>query len=215
MLVLGVSVAALRLTTPTRPALHPALALAPHLLLALSVISSIAWIAWVHVRAARRRDAAHATVSNGTAGSLAERQPLLNGEDDSVRSGVKLGGEDSEGPTGWELLLGIAKVLVAVALVGVTVGKLLGVEDGSKTRWTRVFEGGMIAVPVGALPRRPYSQKRLMLNVSAGLRRRDERRDHRRQSTHATCSHPAGCSEQRTRAVLGSRLRSSPVSTQA
>ncbi|KAJ8291463.1 ATP-dependent bile acid permease [Rhodotorula toruloides] len=147
MLVLGVSVAALRLTTPTRPALHPALALAPHLLLALSVISSIAWIAWVHVRAARRRDAAHATVSNGTAGSLAERQPLLNGEDDSVRSGVKLGGEDSEGPTGWELLLGIAKVLVAVALVGVTVGKLLGVEDGSKTRWTRVFEGGMIAVP--------------------------------------------------------------------
>ncbi|BGO95913.1 hypothetical protein JCM10020v2_007650 [Rhodotorula toruloides] len=87
-------------------------------------------------------------MANGTAGSLAERQPLLNSkEQDSVRSGVKLGGEDSEGPTGWELLLGIAKVLVAVALVGVTVGKLLGVEDGSKTRWTRVFEGGMIAVP--------------------------------------------------------------------
>ncbi|GAA6057830.1 hypothetical protein NBRC10513_001157 [Rhodotorula toruloides] len=147
MLVLGGCAPALSLTTPARLAVHPALALAPHLLLALSVISSIAWVAWVHIRAARRPSTARGTDDNGTGDSPEERQPLLDGEDDSVRSGVKLRGEDSEGPTGWELLLGIAKVLVAVALVGVTVGKLLGVEDGASTRWTRVFEGGMIAVP--------------------------------------------------------------------
>ncbi|BGP27903.1 hypothetical protein JCM10295v2_006890 [Rhodotorula toruloides] len=50
-------------------------------------------------------------------------------------------------PTGWELMLGAANVLIAVTLVGVTVGKLQGVETGVSPGWTRVFEGGMIAIP--------------------------------------------------------------------
>jgi hypothetical protein len=132
-------------SAPARLDVHPVLALAPHLLLALSVISSTAWLAWVHARAARRRKGSSSAVNNGTASHQEERQPLLGGEHTSDGTS---GEEKHEGFTGWELLLGAVKVLNAVALVGVAVGKLQGVELGESTRWTRVFEGGTMAVPV-------------------------------------------------------------------
>jgi len=128
---------------PERLHTHPALGLAPHLLLGLSLLTTVAYIAWVHVRAAR---SSRTSTSSARNGSAEERAPLLD-DDRSQADPIKVDGRRRHGddaPTGHELLLETGKVIVAVALMSLSLARLTGLEGGRHARWTRVLEGGII-----------------------------------------------------------------------
>ncbi|BGP51975.1 hypothetical protein JCM10450v2_007935 [Rhodotorula kratochvilovae] len=124
------------------PSTHPLVALTPHLLLGLSVVASVAWIARVHIRAARARRTRSATHDNGAAH---ERTPLLGAQADPREVD---GRAQTTAPTGWELVLEAVKVIVAVGLLGLSVVRLTGLEAGAEALWTRVMEGGIVGTTV-------------------------------------------------------------------
>ncbi|GAA5842760.1 hypothetical protein JCM9279_003979 [Rhodotorula babjevae] len=143
MLVFDALVALRPATPPARLHTHPVVALVPHLLLGISVLSTVVYIASIHVRAARHRRSSSTRPPNGTA---QERAPLLD-EDGSQADPIKVDGRQRHGddtPTGHELLLEASKVIVAVALLSLSVARLTGLEGGRHARWTRVLEGGII-----------------------------------------------------------------------
>ncbi|GAA6051563.1 hypothetical protein JCM3770_003474 [Rhodotorula araucariae] len=141
MLVLSASRAVGGSTSAAAPSTHPLVALAPHTLLGLSLVASVAWLARAHVRAARALRKGPAAVI----GAAQEREPLLGDgcAQAEVDRRVQL-----DAPTGWELTLEAAKVLVAVGVLGLTVARVTGLEGGPKLRWTRVMEGGIAATTV-------------------------------------------------------------------
>lgn len=141
MLVFGPLAA---LTRPDTLSTHRTLALTPHLLLGLSLSSSVAWVAWIHVRAAKAR---RTNTQDARDGSAHEQAPLLAADDPQADPAPRVDGpkEGGDAPTGWELLLEAAKVVVAVALLGLSVARLVGLEGGRRARWTRVLEGGVVA----------------------------------------------------------------------
>ncbi|GAA5895640.1 hypothetical protein JCM8208_005288 [Rhodotorula glutinis] len=142
MLVFDVLAALRPATPPERLHTHPAVALVPHLLLGLSLLSTVAYIAWVHVRALRSRRASSSNSRNGTA---QEQEPLL--ADHHLQADpLKVDGrrQGADAPTGHELLLEASQVIVAVVLLSLSVSRLVGLEGGGHARWTRVLEGGII-----------------------------------------------------------------------
>ncbi|GAA5902469.1 hypothetical protein JCM6882_002761 [Rhodosporidiobolus microsporus] len=148
MLVLQVLAEALRPSPSPHSSPSLALALLPHILLALSVLSTLAWIGFVHVRAARRRRTGHAHLGTARGGRDDEREPLLEEGAEGSRREENADGQRDEAlfPTGWELLLEAVKVLTAVALFGLSLAKLVAYEDGRRNRWARVLEGGIVGV---------------------------------------------------------------------
>lgn len=123
----------------------PLLALSPHLLLVLAALHSVGWLAWVHVRARRDRKRSSEGLAKSARRSSDEdeRAPLL-----STSRGVHAEEQEaSEGlsASGWELVLEAVKVLVTVALFGLSLAKLTGYDNG---KWELVLEGGIIGLTV-------------------------------------------------------------------
>ncbi|GJN94069.1 hypothetical protein Rhopal_007133-T1 [Rhodotorula paludigena] len=143
MLVLATSAQSSASSYPDRPSVHPVVALAPHILVGACITSTLVWLAWVHVRAGRRR---RRGVSAGRVQDAQDREPLLGAQDEATDPTEPNGASEGQAPTGWELVLEALKVLVAVALVGLSSAKMLASEAGRSLRWSRVLEGGIIAL---------------------------------------------------------------------
>ncbi|GAA6039810.1 hypothetical protein JCM8097_004230 [Rhodosporidiobolus ruineniae] len=131
-------------TSPDLPPPHSkpgvALALFPHILLSACVLSSLAWIAYVHVRAARRKRASLSAVKRSGQQDAEEHAPLLAESSPNIQDASDEGSVAS----GWKLVLEAIKVLVAIALLGLSLAKLVAFEDGRRNKWARVLDGGIV-----------------------------------------------------------------------
>jgi hypothetical protein len=143
------------------------LALAPHLITLLAVLHSVVWLGWVHYRAARQLRREATLPENG--GAPRDRRndesaPLLSSP--NPRGGTDEGPPEPLRASGWELVLEGMKVVVAVALFGLSLAKLTGYDGG---KWDRVLEGGIVALTV----RLPIllSARREVLTKSRGANR--------------------------------------------
>ncbi|GAA5833694.1 hypothetical protein JCM11251_003207 [Rhodosporidiobolus azoricus] len=138
----------------TLPPLHNSpsifVALLPHILLAISILSSVGWIGWIHIRAGRKGRASPFASPSTSGRRNDERRPLLHTEAEQPRQdqdAVPSTAKETLAPTGWELLLEAAKVLTAAALFGLSLAKLVSYEnEGRGNRWARVLEGGVVGV---------------------------------------------------------------------
>ncbi|BGP20499.1 hypothetical protein JCM10213_007656 [Rhodosporidiobolus nylandii] len=123
------------------------LALSPHIALGASLLSCVGWVGWVHLRAARRRRRALKSTRNGSArgGDDGEEEPLLGDATESEGCAAREG--EGQAATGHELLLELVKVLVAAALLGLSVAKLVATDEGEgEGRWGTVLDGGVVGV---------------------------------------------------------------------
>lgn len=123
-----------------------ALALLPHIAVGIAVLTSLAYIAWIHVSAARRR---RATLSPADPSEPEERQRLVSDSSTSApepSSSFKYG--RSQALTGRHLVLDVLKITLATAVVTTSLVRLVGLEDAPHSRWTRVYEGGILACVV-------------------------------------------------------------------
>ncbi|GAA5966329.1 hypothetical protein JCM21900_003097 [Sporobolomyces salmonicolor] len=136
----------LQLSDPPSQHPHLALALAPHILLGLSVIGSIGWIGWIHVQSVRRGRKEHARMG-GFTGADGERGGLLNGQGGERPTGGKAA-RGSKGqaqpPTGWELLLEGFKILVNMGLLMVSISRFMA----SETKSAGVLDGGVLGTAI-------------------------------------------------------------------
>ncbi|GAA6017471.1 hypothetical protein JCM10207_008238 [Rhodosporidiobolus poonsookiae] len=132
-------------STPPTPHVRPPvlLALTPHIALSVALLSAVAWIGWVHVRAARRRRHRE-RYGDAHARQDGENEPLLNATEDATsRRDAAASTHEGQFPTGWELLLEVLKVLTAVVALALTVVRLVGLAEG---KWERVLDGGVVGL---------------------------------------------------------------------
>ena len=125
-----------------------ALALLPHIAVGIALLSSLAYIAWIHVSAARRRRIATTLSSAGT-GDPEERQCLVSDPstpEPEPSSSFKC--ERSQALAGRHLVLDVLKITLATAVVTTSLVRLVGLEDAPHSRWTRFYEGGILACVV-------------------------------------------------------------------
>lgn len=123
-----------------------ALALLPHIAVGIALLSSLAYIAWIHVSAARRR---RATLSSASIGNPEERQRLVPDSptpEPAPSSFFKH--ERSQALTGRHLVLDVLKITLATAAVTTSLVRLVGLEDAPHSKWTRVYQGGILACVV-------------------------------------------------------------------
>ncbi|GAA5982978.1 hypothetical protein JCM11641_006904 [Rhodosporidiobolus odoratus] len=129
-------------SSPTNPnrGPHPLLALTPH-------ISTLAYIAWVHVRAARNRRQSQQVGANSNRSTGQEERPLLS--DSSSRSDTAKTFQREITPargTGYELVLEVLGVLSGAGLLAVTLAKLVAFSSGGK--WDKILLGGVVGLTV-------------------------------------------------------------------
>ncbi|GAA5982504.1 hypothetical protein JCM10908_006676 [Rhodotorula pacifica] len=123
-----------------------ALALLPHIAVGIALLSSVAWIGWIHIAADRTRRSA-AELSASSANQPDERERLLSGASTSKGSdNASSSKEQRNGAwTGRHLVLDVLKVVLATAVVTTSAVRLIGLENAPQSRWTRVYEGGVIS----------------------------------------------------------------------
>ena len=114
------------------------LALAPHILLGINLITSTSYIAYVHIRAARQSRKSTSTPIEGT---QEERESLMEEREENVG---RRGPRNVQAPTGYELLLEGVQIIVVVSLVTVSIARLMAGED----KWRRIFDAGILATAV-------------------------------------------------------------------
>lgn len=155
-------------TSPTAPTcswhVPLALALLPHIAVGLAALSSLAWIAWIHVSA--RAGARSPT------GELDESEPLLRGANASTAAPAAASTADSRrgtpaartesSRTGRHLVLEVIKVVLATAVVTTSAVRLVaheGLRDGEDAPpWTGVYQGGIISGTVSFCSRRRHER---------------------------------------------------------
>lgn len=122
-----------------------ALALLPHIAVGIALLSSFAYIAWIHVSAARQRRAA-TTLSPAGTGDPEERQRLVpDSSTPKPEPSSSIKHERSQALTGRHLVLDVLKIVLATAVVTTSLVRLVGLEDAPHSKWTRVYEGGILA----------------------------------------------------------------------
>lgn len=114
------------------------LALAPHILLGINLITSTSYVAYVHTKAARQSRKSSSTRTEGT---QEERESLIEEREENVGRG---GPRNVQAPTGYELLLEGVQIIVVVSLVTVSIARLMAGED----KWRRIFDAGILATAV-------------------------------------------------------------------
>ena len=94
-----------------------ALALLPHIAVGIALLSSFAYIAWIHVSAARQRRAA-TTLSPAGTGDPEERQRLVpDSSTPKPEPSSSIKHERSQALTGRHLVLDVLKIVLATAVV--------------------------------------------------------------------------------------------------